>query len=116
MPDFEIKVGDDDPVLQGILRDGFGDAIDLTGATLALRLTHIRGGTAIDDAATNDQALDLELFPDTKGTWHFDLGEVEIDAGGYHLELTVTYPDGDQQTFPTRGYNTVAIYERLATP
>jgi predicted P-loop ATPase/GTPase len=108
MATFHIKEDDESPTFQTTLKDNAGTAVNVTGATVVVRMTRI-GATSrtIDDAsATLDNAAGGVVsyqFSDTDTATH----------GVYRLNWVVTYSGGRQETFPNEGHDIVQIDKAL---
>lgn len=105
---FYIKQSDDDPVISATLTDDEGAAVDLTNATVDFHMAEPRGGqTVVDASATIVDAAN----GDVEYQW---ASSDTSKAGRYRAEFQVTYSDGDVETFPNVGYETVFIDEQIA--
>jgi hypothetical protein len=113
--DFAIKQHDEIPPLSGTITDSSGNPVDLSSSSVRLNMRATRGTDLVvdGDEVTIDQQ-DLELFPASKGTWHYDLNLSDLEGDtGYLFELIVTDTNGDERTFPTNDFYKLAVYARL---
>ena len=96
-----VKHGDTHTITLTV-KDSAGDAVDLTGATIRLLATPVRGGEVIELAASLGAGA----------------GEVEhtlsgsLDAGTYSIEVEATIA-GVTTTAPTEGYATLKVFADL---
>lgn len=105
---FYIKQSDDVPVIQTTLVDANNNAVDLSNATVNFHMAEPRGGSTVVDApATVTDAANGKV------EYKFD-GDGTAYGGRYRAEFEVTFGDGDVETFPNVGYETVFISEQLA--
>lgn len=97
---FTIKQGDTSPILNEILQDPAGAAIDLTGATVRFHAINPYGVVALDVAAT--------VVTPAAGlvSYAFD---GTLAAGTYQYEFEVTYADTAIETFPNEGFNDLVV-------
>ncbi len=96
---FNIKVGDTKPVLQATLKDGAGNAVNLTGTTVKFSMRDVQSTTIKRDKGTvvlTDAANGIVTYSwvtadtDTVGTY---LGEFEVTDGSSDVE---TYPNSEE--------------------
>lgn len=94
--DFVIRIGDTGPRINATLQDGNGNTVDVTGATVALRL---HGLTVVAALAMVGTVTDGPT-----GQVHYDWqsGDVVV-PGFYAAEFRVTLVSGQVQTFPNDG-------------
>lgn len=105
-----IKTGDHGIITSAVLTND-GAPADISGATVRLILKR-RGAPADDEpfldvAASNDQDSD-ETMGHVSYTWQ-DGDTYRDDEGLYKLEWEVTYGGGAVQTFPSGGWNYLAL-------
>lgn len=104
-----IKRGDFGSPVRGVLTDAAtGDRVDIAGADVRFVL-RLRGSSEpfLYELASNDQDLEDES---TNGNVSYTWQEGDTDTPGiYKLEWEVTYSGGEVQTFPSDGYNLIAI-------
>lgn len=95
---FYLKVGDTYPNIETILKNGDGNPIDLTGATVRFRMSVAGGGNLMLEE-------DATLVTPQTGTdigrvyYTWDTDDVAI-AGTYQAEWIVTFSSGKIATFP----------------
>lgn len=106
MADFHLKAGDLLPAITAALKDGDGNAIDLTGATVTFRMRK-RGATALTiDAAAS-------VVSAAAGAVRYDWLAGDTDTHGvYDAEFRCELVDG-RQTVPNDRYITVRIQSAL---
>lgn len=103
---FKIKAGATHRVLRRQVRHN-GRAVDLTGATVLLRLKPPTG-------AIVERAVVVEAG--TEGWVQYELvaEDTAAGAGTYKGELVVTYGVGDVEVAPSGGYFEIVVTARLA--
>jgi hypothetical protein len=100
---FYWKRHDTAPVIQCILEDSSGNAIDLTGASIKFIMAVTVGGTALGGTGTI-------VGSPTLGTVSYQPTSTDTAAAGTYLaEWEVTFASGKKETFPDPGYLTVII-------
>lgn len=105
---FYIKQNDTAPALRAILKDGDGEAIDLTDATIRFHMREIGGSTVKVDGVSPAQ------LPPTSGIVQYDWVAADTDTvGSYQGEFEVTYSDGSIETFPNNGYIRIQITDDI---
>lgn len=105
MSDFVIKAGDRLPKLRQTLYDGAGVALDLTGATVTMRLRDQKGTTL--KTLTGSAAV---IAPATSGVVEFSWGSSDTDTPGeYFAEWVLTYAGSVTRTVPAPGYVHVSV-------
>lgn len=106
---FNVKRDDLLPEPQVTLYDALGAVVDLTTATSVKFLMRLAstGAVKVNAAATVVTAGSGVV----KYTW---AGTDTDTAGSYQAEWEVTWPGGKTQTFPTKGFDTVVVYEDVA--
>jgi len=105
-----IKTGDSGVPLQGVLTDSDGNPADLEGAEVRVLMRRRGDNFQIAADAENLQVGDGE--DGTKGRVAYTWAEedtVTDNAGLYFVEWEVTFQEGEVQTFPSNGWNKVAI-------
>lgn len=104
---FFIKQNDTQPRMLATLKDGDGDVIDLTDASVRF---HMRSsaGTVVTDAAA-------VIVTAASGLVRYDWSASDTQAvGTYQAEFEVTYADATIETFPNSGYIRVQIGDDIA--
>lgn len=104
---FTIKRNDTSPVYQATLKDGDGDAVSLSGATVRFHMNAKDGSSKVDAAATVVNASGGIV----KYTWQ--AGDTDT-AGRYRVEWEVTFSDSSVETFPNGTFDEVIIPADLA--
>lgn len=108
MSDFSIKSGSTAPALTVTLYDG-ASPLNLTGATVRMRMRRVSGGTLAIDAAAS--VLDAE-----NGIVSYQWVPADTDeAGDFEVEWEVTFSGGAEQVFPTEGYTLVTVEPSLTS-
>lgn len=101
MHDFAIRAGDRFPSIQATLSQE-QTAVDLTGATVALRWRPREGVTVVEKAASVVDAA--------AGVVKYDWAAGDTDTPGEYLAVfRVTFPNGKRATFPNRAYLTLVM-------
>ncbi len=104
---FYIKQNDTVPSLRAALKNGSGDAVDITGATCQFHMRVLGQTTVTVDASA--QIIDEET-----GIVQYNWVADDTDTiGSYQAEFEVTYPDGTIETFPNNGYIRVEITDDI---
>jgi hypothetical protein len=104
---FHIKQNDTTPSLRAALKNGDGDAVDLTNATCRFHMREI-GKTAI----TVDSAA--QIVTEATGIVQYNWVAADTDTvGSYQGEFEVTYPDSTIETFPNNGYIRIEITDDI---
>ena len=106
---FEIKRNDRRPYWRTTLTEN-GNAVNVTTAT-AVTFT-MRTGTTIK---INKEAMVLVDAAEGIVEYRWSAGSTDT-AGSYNAEVEVDWGAGITQTFPSKGYNVITIYEDLDTP
>ena len=107
---FEIAQNDDSPALEGILRDGFGSPVDLTGATVVFNMRlHPSGPVKVNRGAMG--AVGNAILGRQKYSWSTSDTNT---AGTYEGEVEVVFADGRVRTFPPNGYFLIKIKDDIA--
>jgi len=104
---FYIKQNDTSPAIQATVKDGSGNAINVTGASVVFNMRTVSGtvkvdrgaGTVVDGAAGQ-----------VKYQWQ--VGDTDT-TGVYEAEFEVTYADSTVETFPNKGYIKVKIEDDI---
>lgn len=104
---FYIKRNDTAPPFRAILKDGDGDIVNVTGATVRFHMNK-RDGTAVVNAAAT---INSATAGDVEYNW--DAADTAL-AGIYNAEFEVTYANTTVETFPNKGYEEVRVTEDLA--
>jgi len=104
---FYIKQNDTTPSLRANLKNGSGDAVDLTNATSRFHMRTMGGSTASVDAAAQiiDEATGVVQYNWVSGD--------TVTNGTFEGEFEVTYPDGTIETFPNDGYITIEVTDDI---
>lgn len=106
-PEFHIKQGDSQPVLQATLQDDDGTVVDLTNvSSVAFRLRE-RSGTTLVVNGTADV-----VGPATGGVVKYEWEADDLaDAQGLHYgEFLLTYSDGTVLTVPNGEDDWIKVY------
>ena len=100
---FYIKQNDTQPAFQATLKDGAGDPINLTNATVRFQMRESGADVLkIDAAASVISAL--------SGIVRYTWGAADTNtAGFFDAEFVVTYSDNTVETFPNNEYITIRI-------
>lgn len=105
-PNFYIKQHDTAPTIAGQITDQFGNAINLTGAsvTFIMKLASLgnTGSPLVNAAAVITDAVNSKV----SYSW---LAADTATAGDYSAEWQVIYATGKKQTFPDPGYLLVRV-------
>ena len=106
---FYIKQGDTTPALKATLKDGDGNVINLTDASVRF---HMR---AIDATSSTVDAEGSVVSPATGGVVQYAWASGDTaTAGMYSAEFEITYGDGSIETFPNNDYIRVEIIDDIA--
>lgn len=106
---FYIKQNDTAPALRAQLKDGDGDGVTLTGATIRFHMKRIGGNTVVVDAAA-----DAVVSAVTTGLVQYDWSAADTaSVGTYHGEFEVTFSDGSIETFPNNGFITIEVTDDI---
>lgn len=108
--DFEIKQNDTSPALEGILRDGFGSPIDVTGATVVLN-TRLRPGGAVKVNGGSMGTVGSAVNGRVKYSWTASDTDT---AGTYEAEIQITFSNGKIRTIPPKGYFIIDVTDDIA--
>ena len=108
--DFEIKQNDTSPALEGILRDGFGSPIDITGATVVLN-TRLQPGGTVKVSGGSMGAVGSAVNGRVKYSW---VAADTDTAGIYEAEIQITFSNGKIRTIPPKGYFIVDVTDDIA--
>ena len=104
---FYIKQNDTVPSLRAALKNGSGDAVDLTGATCQFHMRPIGSTTITVDASA-------QIVTEATGIVQYNWIAADTDTvGSYQAEFEVTYSDGTIETFPNNGYIRVEITDDI---
>ena len=107
---FKIAQNDTQPALEGILRDGFGSPIDVTGATVVLQM-RLRPGGAVK---VNNGSMGA-VGSATRGRVKYSWSASDTDTAGiYETSVQVTFSDGGVRTVPPIGYFITEIGDDIA--
>lgn len=112
MPDvtFEIKQNDTSPALEGVLRDGFGKPINITGATVLLH-TRLRPGGAVK---VNGGVMGA-VGSAGRGRARYNFTGSDTDTRGiYEWEVQITFSNGKIRTIPPKGYFLMEVTDDIA--
>tara|TARA_R100001440_G_scaffold21063_3_gene34812 strand:+ start:578 stop:901 length:324 start_codon:yes stop_codon:yes gene_type:complete len=105
---FNIKQNDTSPEIGAVLKDGSGNAIDLTAASVRFHMKRIGATTAsVTSAATivNADAGSVKYVWQTGDT---------STPGSFQAEFQVTFVNGSIETFPNDGSIAIEITPELA--
>lgn len=107
MSTFYLKELDTSPTLEATLRDSSDNPVDLTDATVEIRVAEPRGGANIvqDTTVVNDPA-------NGEISYTFSSTETE-EHGRYRLSFRVDFPGSGVESFPNKGYHTLMIGRNL---
>lgn len=108
--DFQIKQNDTSPALEGILRDGFGSPINITGATVVLN-TRLQPGGAVKVNGGVMGAVGSAVNGRVKYNWTASDTDT---AGIYEAEIQITFSNGKIRTIPPKGYFIVDVTDDIA--
>lgn len=108
--DFQIKQNDTSPELEGILRDGFGSPIRITGATVVLNM-RLQPGGAVKVNGGVMGTVGSAVNGRVKYSW---LAADTNTAGIYEAEIQITFSNGKIRTIPPKGYFIVDITGDIA--
>lgn len=115
MSTFYYKARDAEPIVDFVLQeqDASGEPVltdvDLTGASVMFYFRPQSGGDAeayAGEVLSNEDKIVRCQLPATAFPG-------VTDKTLYDFEIIVTFPDGDELTFPTNGYERAVIYPRL---
>ena len=108
--EFEIKENDTSPALEGIIRDGFGSPINITGATVVLN-TRLRPGGAVKVNGGAMAAVGSAVNGRVKYNW---VAADTDTAGIYEAEIQITFSNGKVRTIPPKGYFIIDVTDDIA--
>lgn len=104
---FYIKQNDTAPSIRATLKDGNGNAIDLSNATVRFHMKDLAGTIKVDAAANI-------IIPATNGVVQYAWQSGDTDTTGtYYAEFEVTYSDGTIESFPNDGNIGILITKEL---
>lgn len=103
---FYIKKGDLEPDLEVQVQDTARNPFDLTGFSGAVLRWELLDGTTVERSMSvlNEATGDLVYL--------WQAGDTDTVAV-YKAEVVVTWPGGEKQTFPSRGYFTFEVTDPL---
>lgn len=105
---FFIKQNDTSPSLQATLKDGSGNAVDLTSATVRFHMRQIGSTTAKIDAAATISDAD-------NGVVYYQWSASDTDTlGSFEAEFEVTFSGGEIESFPNNRFIQVEITDDIA--
>lgn len=104
---FYIKQGDTSPNLNAVLKDGNGQVIDLTGATITFRMSPINSETL-----TVNKLASIASAQDGSVTYGWQSSDTSA-VGSYYAEFEVLAANGTVETFPNKGYVRIEITDDL---
>lgn len=105
---FYIKQNDTSPFLLATLKDGNGNLIDLTAASVRFHMRAVGASTAAVDAAA-------VVVDEDQGSVKYEWQAANTaTAGTFEAEFEVTYSGGAIETFPNDGHIRVIITDDLA--
>lgn len=103
MGTYYVKEDDTEPTLEATLKRPNGDAVDLTGASVDIRITEARGGSNV----VNNSA---SVFDAANGVVQYSLQSGDTEENGrYRVEFEVEYSGGGVETYPNKGYHTLLV-------
>lgn len=104
---FYIKQNDTSPAYRVTLKDGNGDPVDVTAATIRFHMMDADGTVKVDAAGS--------IVTAASGIVEYEWSAADTDTvGTYRAEFEVTYSDGTIGTFPNSSYNIVKIFDDIA--
>lgn len=103
---FTIKQNDTAPSLQAVLKDPSGTPIFLAGAFVRFHMKSVSGTLKISSPVTIVDANNGLIRYD------WEIGDTDT-AGSFYAEFQVTYADGNIETFPNNGYESITITKEL---
>ena len=104
--DFTIREGDRLPPLEFTCEDADGP-VDLSGATLTVRLKSQRTGLSVLTATATMEAD--QVANKGQGYYNWSDGDTSGKAGDHDAVVHVSFASGRAETFPNRGAFTVHI-------
>ena len=107
---FFLKENDTGKPIEGILRDGFGAPVDITGATVVF---HMRLAPAGAVKVTGGSMGAVGSATNGRVKYSFSASDVDT-PGTYEGEVQATFSNGLIRTFPERGYISVEIEDDIA--
>jgi len=105
---FYLKQNDTAPSIRATLKDGSGNVIDLTDATVRFHMKDLAGTVKIDASAQI-------IAPATSGIVQYNwIGSDTDTAGTYYAEFEVTYTTNSTvESFPNDGNIGILITKEL---
>ena len=104
---FYLKQNDTAPSIRATLKDGSGNVIDLTDATVRFHMKDLAGTVKIDASAD-------VVSPATSGVVQYGWVAGDTDTtGSYYAEYEVTYVDSTVESFPNDGNIGILITKEL---
>jgi hypothetical protein len=105
---FYIKQNDTSPFLLATLKDGNGNLIDLTAASVRFHMRSVGASSATVDAAA-------VVVDEDQGSVKYEWQAADTATSGtYEAEFEVTYSGGAIETFPNDGHIRVIITDDVA--
>ena len=104
---FFVKQNDTSPKLAATLKDGNGQVVDVTGASVRFHMAKLNSSTVITDASatvTNGSAGTVEYAWTASDT---------ASIGTFCGEFEVTFPTGLIETYPNSGYISIQITDDI---
>lgn len=112
MSDFTLKRHDTSPAIEYELQDGDGNPVDLTGFNEVKFFMRLAGSSTL--AVDADTGSNVSVTDVSGGVVRYDWNPSDTEAAGvFRAEWEVEYSDGTTETFPNKGYISVAINEDL---
>ena len=105
---FNIKQNDTSPQILASLKDGAGNARDITGASVRFHMKRIGATTA---SVTSDATIINAAAGTVRYAWQS--GDTST-AGSFQAEFQVTFATGAIETFPNDGSIAIEITPELA--
>ena len=105
---FFVKQNDTSPKLAATLKDGNGQVVDVTGASVRFHMAKLNSSTVITDASatvTNGSAGTVEYAWTASDT---------ASIGTFRGEFEVTFSTGLIQTYPNSGYISIQITDEIS--
>lgn len=103
MPDYYIKQNDTSPDLQVTLKDGDGEAVDVTSSTIVFTMS--AGGVV----KVSEQSATIVTASSGVVKYEWAAGDTDT-PGTYEGEFEVTFSGGKIQTFPNSDAQRLNIY------
>lgn len=109
MADFNIVEDDTSPAFDVVLRDGFKQPINLTGATVVFSM-RLKPSGAVKVSAGIMGAVGNAV--DGRQAYNFSTSDTDT-AGDYEAEVRATFSNGTVRRIPSVGYIAVAVKDNV---